>query len=159
MQTACTIKGKKNDYSKLCCLKQMQLNLKKGAHPCLQTNLLWFLTDDCVLWRDFMFYEVCLDEEHLNQYKTFECCSNSKVDANFFFLKMALVKAIHPLATTMWPQHTRKKSYTWLSAEQHLTIREVAEDIKISLNPCQKILTEDSQLWLLVKLVPHLLTV
>lgn len=32
-----------------------------------------------------MFYEVRLDEEHLNQYKTFECCSNSKVDANFFF--------------------------------------------------------------------------
>lgn len=48
-----------------------------------------------------MFYEVCLDEEHLSQYKTFECYSNSKVDANFFFLKMVLVKAVHPLATTM----------------------------------------------------------
>ena len=46
-----------------------------------------------------------------------------------------------------------------IHADQHLTIREVAEDVGIAFSTCQKILTEDLQMRRVsAKFVPHLLT-
>jgi len=46
-----------------------------------------------------------------------------------------------------------------IRADRHLTIREVAEEVKIAFVTCQKILTEDLQMRrVAVKFVPHLLT-
>jgi len=44
-------------------------------------------------------------------------------------------------------------------ADQHLTIREVAEEVRIAFSTCQKILTEDLRMRrVTAKFVPHLLT-
>jgi len=46
-----------------------------------------------------------------------------------------------------------------LCADQRLTIREVAEEVRIPFGMCQKILTEDLQIrCVTAKFVPHLLT-
>ena len=46
-----------------------------------------------------------------------------------------------------------------IRAYRHLTIREVAEDVRIAIGMCQKILTEDLQMrHVTMKFVPRLLT-
>jgi hypothetical protein len=46
-----------------------------------------------------------------------------------------------------------------IRADQRLTIREVAEEVKIAFGVCQKILTEDLQIiCVTAKFVPYLLT-
>ena len=79
--------------------------------------------------------QVAFGDSCLSRSKTFEWYSHFKVDADP--LKMTPAQAGLPPPTPRRPWHVREI----IHADWRLTIREVAEEVRIAFSTCQKILT------------------
>jgi len=94
-------------------------------------------------------------ESCLSRSKTFECYSRFKSGRRSFEDDPRPGRP-----STSHTNETMAHVREIIHADRRLTIREVAEEVRIAFGTCQKILTEDVQMRLVTaKFVPRLLTV